>query len=286
MNNKHRAKKKLSQQSSPLTARKDLLATSSCKDDIIWGLYKECLKIHGDKNTKNIKLYLQDVDFFIPISYKQDALNLLKAKNIIEDYKIETEEQKFPPIISEEYSEPYIGNLPFISAEELKKVSKDHQVLDYSQVDYIANVKCNPQIIIKQLKKEFERINQKRLAITKRQAVEKFFKIEQVLKCGKLRFGLETGNAIYEETTTNFITNGQEYLLLKVLMEKPNHPLGYEEINNAIQLKTKNLNPSKKDRRDISFILRNIKRKLEMIGPKRKNKDLFQAHNGYMIVCN
>lgn len=104
-----------------------------------------------------------------------------------------------------------------------------------------------------------------------------------VLVCKKLQFNLNTGDAIYNKTKTNFKPDTDEYKILKALMEKENQRLSYDKINKALD---KDSN-SKIDRRNISFIIRNIKNKLEIVGKKKKpkNKDLFKPCNGYKIIC-
>jgi hypothetical protein len=276
-------KRKLKKTSSATTHLSSLVE-SKCKDKIIWDLYNECFTKRRSRKIKNIKLYLQDVDYPLPIIYAQKVLEVLKTQKIIENYKIETAEQALPPMVLEDYSNPDIEWALLISVKDSKKIPKKYLPIDLSQIDYMVNIECYPQTVIKCLKGKFKIIDQIKQGIIKRENIENSFKKEQVLECSGLRLGLETGNAIYGETITNFLPNGQEYLLLKDLMEKPNQTLSYNEISDAIRLKDKVQNPSKKDRRDISFIVRNIKRKLEMVGSKRKNKDIIYAHNGYRIV--
>lgn len=104
----------------------------------------------------------------------------------------------------------------------------------------------------------------------------------KTLTCSGLTFDKNTGDAYYDGVKTNFKPEKDEYKVLKVLMEKPNERLSYDQINIALG---KNEN-SKKDRGDLSTIIRNIRKKLG-IGTKGKkgNKNLFEASNGYRIVC-
>lgn len=284
MNNKNKTKKKSLSKSRPVITSKNIFTRSYCKDTIIWELYKECLRYKKSKSVKDIKLYVQDVDYPISINYTEDAFKKLKDRNVIQDYTRVTEEQKLPPVNYRNYSEPFVEILPYASNKDLNNLTKNYETKEYSQIDYLYHIKCYPKKVIKQLEKEFKRIDKKRQTIIKRQDIERLFKLEQVLTCDGLRLGLSTGNAIYGETITNFKPDEQEYLVLKALMEKPNHRLSYEEINHVILSKAKSPNPSKKDRRGISFIIRDIRRKLGIIGPNKKNEDLFEAHNGYMII--
>lgn len=110
--------------------------------------------------------------------------------------------------------------------------------------------------------------------------IKKYSTEQNLLICGELSFDLETGDAIYNKVETNFKPDTEEYNLLKALMEKPNKRLSPAAINKALG----NDKNSKKEKREIGFILRNVKNKLGIIG-KKKNTDLFEPCNGYRIVC-
>lgn len=112
---------------------------------------------------------------------------------------------------------------------------------------------------------------------------KKYCERETYLTCGELIFDANNGNTTYNKTETNFKPGTDEYKILKSLMEKPNKRLSYDEINIVLG-KSGNF---KMGNRDISFIVRNVKSKLEIIGKNRKrgNKNLFKGSNGYLINC-
>ena len=253
------------------------ITRSACRDEVIWKLYNECRAT----KKKEIKIYLQHVDFPVPIEYQKEVLDELKRKKVINGYELETEENTTLTETIERPSEPDADLLPFVSSEELRNAPKDYTTLDHTLLDYVAIVRCDPQKVVKQLKTDFKKADQKRKGILKRKEIEKLFR-EKTKKCGKLEFDPETGHFIYGATVGNFMPDGEEYTVLKLLMEKPNQRFTYDEINQTLQA----LKPAtNKKRRDISFIIRDIKRKLKIIDPKI-NKDLFHAHNGYMISCD
>lgn len=105
---------------------------SACRDEIIWTLYSKCRRI---KNGKSIKIYLQNVDFPVPINYKTDSLEDLKRKKIIKDYRPEIEETILPPITFKETLEPNLDLLPFISLRDFDKAPKKYTTIDYSEND-------------------------------------------------------------------------------------------------------------------------------------------------------
>jgi len=281
MRAKPNVQKKRSGKSKVSTIPKRPITKSACKDEVVWKLYNECLKIKESKSIEDIKIYLQNIDFPVPVRYKTDFLDGLKRKKIIKDYKLKVEEEKLPSINLEETVEPDIDLLPFVSFEDLKNTPKDYNILDHSENDYVAIIKCKPQKVIKYLKNDFIRVDEKRKEIIKRKKIENFFEKEQVLECNELKFGLESGNVIYGETLTNLLPEGKEYKLLKLLMEKPNKRLDYQEISDIVS------GPSNlMSGREISFLLKNIKRKLKIIGNKLKNEDLFFCRNGYGIDCD
>ena len=252
------------------------ITRSACRDEVIRKLYNEC----RTTKKREVKIYLQHVEFPVADDYQKEILNELKRKKIIKGYKIKIEEETTQVETIERPVEPNADLIPFVSPEDLKSAKKQYITFDHVQSDYMAIIKCDPQKVVKQLKNDFRKADQKRIVILKIEEVENLFKKEKTLKCGELEFGLETGNVIYGGTVGNLMPDGQEYKVLKLLMEEPNRRFTYNEINQALCLGT-----SKKDRRDISFIIKNIKRTLEIVRPK-KNKDLFHAHNGYMIDCD
>jgi hypothetical protein len=103
----------------------------------------------------------------------------------------------------------------------------------------------------------------------------------RVLTCNGLKFDLNSGDVSYGKTKTNFKPEDDGYKLLSALMKKPNIRISYEEINKALG---KNEN-SKKDDRDISFIIRNIRKKMGIGKNNGGNKNIFIPCNGYRIEC-
>ena len=102
------------------------------------------------------------------------------------------------------------------------------------------------------------------------------------LVCGNLKFNKNSGSAYYNKTKARFKPGLDEYLLLRLLMERPSERVSYEEIIKTVW-KSENY---KKNRSDIAFIIRNIKNKLGIeTKDKKGNKNLFEAMNGYRIVC-
>jgi hypothetical protein len=253
------------------TTSENTIIMSSYRNDIIWNLYNSCLK----QNKKEIKIYLQDTFYPFPIEYAQKILEGLKRKNTIKNYKIFIEE-----IPRTEFLERISDNLdllPLLSHQDIKNLPTDTELFKYIDKSYVANVNCDPLKVLKILKNDFERIEQKKHNIKKRRDIEEFFDKEQTLKCGKIIFGLASGSFIYENIIGRFRPESQEYNLLKALMENKNKRLSYLKINQIKKLK-------RKSRRDISFIIRNIKRELGILKEEGgKNEDLFQSGGGYMI---
>lgn len=101
----------------------------------------------------------------------------------------------------------------------------------------------------------------------------------KLLVCGGLKFDPENGDAVYGKVTTNFKPGTDEYRVLKLLLENPNKRITPEGLLNKTGVSSSN-------KRDLTFIIRNIKAKLGIIGKKGKNKDPFKACNGYRVVCD
>lgn len=283
MTAKPKTKKKESKKSKAPAFPKSPIIRSACEDEVILELYNKCLKIKRGRDVKkNIKIYLQNISFPVPIDYKRDALREMKKKKIIENYKLKIEEEESPP--RKMSFESFADLLPLTSSKDLKDIPK-YQTEEYSEQDWVATIKCNPQKVIKHFKSDFKRISRKKKKIDKRGEIEDFFKKEQVLKCGDLRFGLESGNAIYGEAATNFMPDKEEYKILKALMERPNKRLSHQETCKITFREWIPGDPNTTFKREISFIVRNIKSKLKIIGKKATNKNLFDCHNGYMITC-
>jgi hypothetical protein len=97
------------------------------------------------------------------------------------------------------------------------------------------------------------------------------------LTCDELKFNVKNGDAICGKIKASFLPNTHQFKILQALMELPNTNLDYETINKILC--------AERGRRDISFIMRDIKQKLGMTGKKRINKNKFKSRNGYQIVC-
>ena len=266
-------------------ALKRPITESVCKDEIIWNLYSQCLKIKKRKNIKNIKIYLQNVDFPVSMGYKTNYLDNLKKRKIIKNYKLNIEKEKFPPTIIEKTIEPNIELLPLISLKELKGAPKDYEIVNHSAIDYVATIECNPQKVIQYIKNDFKRINRKRKEIIKRKKIESFFEKEETLKYDGLKFGLETGNAIYGKAITNFVPGSNEYKLLKILMRNLDKRLEYQKISDALfgPSRWKPNVENSDTKRSISFCIKRIKEKLKITGSEPVNENLFFGRNGYGI---
>jgi len=123
-------------------------------------------------------------------------------------------------------------------------------------------------------------------------AQEKFLKIwEKERKkvgewklCGKFGFNLNDGSAIYGKVETNFRPESKEYKILKLLLNSPNKRVSADEIVKTIYGKGE---ASSVDKRQLAFLIRNIKRKLRIIGKNKlkENRNIFKACNGYKIIC-
>lgn len=141
-------------------------------------------------------------------------------------------------------------------------------------------------ITFKNKDKEYTEIYLKDFEITVRskkrvkEFLQKVIEKQDWLVCNKLKFNIKNGDAVCGRVKTNFRPESQEYKLLKALIEFPNVRLNYERINKI--LNTKN---SKKSRRDIQFIMGDIRKKLKMSGKGKINKNIFKAGTGYRIVC-
>jgi hypothetical protein len=257
------------------------------REEIIWEFYNACSK---NRDKTEIRLNLQPIGYPSPVTKREEVLRNLKKEKIIESYKIEIKQLENKPLLFEEPVDPEITLSPFASLEDYKNAKKVPVLLEQKFNEYVAIIKCDPRKVIEALEKEYKRIDEKRKKIKEREKVESFFQKEQVLKCSGLKFGLESGNAVYGGTIANFTPDEQEYKILKMLMENPNKRVNYEKLCQAIlgkqnkQCKSEIIDSVFKRR--IAFIVRNIKRKLEIVRAKNKNKDLFKAGNGYMIICD
>ncbi len=256
-------------------------------EEIIWELYNACDK---NKNSVEIRLNLQPVDYPSSIANKEEVLKKLQKDKIIESYKIETEKLEDMPLFFEEPIDPEITLSRFVSSEDYDKAKKVPVLLEQTTTEYVAIIQCDPKKIFEVLREDYKRINKKKKEIEERKEIENILKKEQVLKCSDLRFGLESGNVVYGRTFENLVPGGQEYKVLKILMENPNKRIDYEKLCQAIfGTKSKQCNSeiiNSDLNRSISFIVSNIKKKLKIVGTKKENKNLFKGGNGYMIICD
>lgn len=245
-----------------------------------------------------------------PLSSKDKKIISRFEREIIKDlYKFASKRKSKGEITLAEVGEPktYGAKIEILKKLKKQKLVKKYKLLKPVEIEFQPSkprkpseleIELNPEVLLQQPPQDYDHFlplnasiefNSKKVIACyeknyRREIAEEGFRKEQVLVCGGLRFGLESGYAIYGKTVTNFMPDGQEYNLLRALMKKPNQRLSYDQINKVLD--PKNKKAAKKDRRDISLIIRNIKRKLEITGPRGKNKDLFQAHNGYRVVCN
>lgn len=214
-----------------------------------------------------------------------------------------------------EYPEEYKAKIKLLDKLKKQKIIKKYTLLVVKEEEFFPlkprkpsklEMEVNPQILLRQAPEDYMyyfsrnaliEFNRQKVInyyekINRREIVEKGLKKEQLLKqlliCNGLKLGLESGNAIYGEAMPNFMPEGKEYKLLKALMEKPNKRLSYERSCRVV-FGPKKWKPKVKNteiKRKISFLIRNIKRKLKIIGKGAKNKDLFVGRNGYRIACD
>ena len=170
---KSKSKTKRLKKPKTLTGEDRVITRSACKDDIVWELYNKCLEAKGDKE---IEIYLQGVNFPISVDYQKEFLNKLKKKKIIKDYRIKTKEEDSQSISVERPSEPDIDLLPFVSHKDLKSAPKDSITVDYVQYDYVAIINCKSQKVIKELRNDFKKADQKRKEILKGKRLRNFLR--------------------------------------------------------------------------------------------------------------
>ncbi len=264
---------------------KRLKTESICKDEVIWELYNECLKIKKSKSIKNVKIYLQNVEFPVPVDYKTNYLNNLKKGNIIDNYELKDEEENLPNINIERPVEPDIDLLSLMSEEDYRNVPKKYLTLEHSENDYVAIIRCYPQKIIEHFKNDFKKINQKRKIIMKKKEIEDLFEKEQILRCGELKFGTETGNTIYRNTIANFKPDSKEYNLFKELLDHINRRRSIDRLTSVIFPRQRESSQWKNYQNKVKWFINNIRKKLEMYGKNPKNEDLFEPCNGYRMKC-
>ena len=213
-------------------------------------------------------------------------------------------------LVEAEYPKEYEANIKILDKLKKQKIIKRYRVLKPEEVEFQPTkprkprkleIEVNPDLLFQQTSKDYDyyylrnallEFNLRKIInyykkINLKEIIEGGFKYERILTCNGLKLGLESGNAIYEEAVANFMPDREEYKLLKALMEQSNRRLSYENSCKII-FGAKRWNPQGANttiKRDISFIVRNIKRKLKIVGKGAKNKDLFTCHNGYRIVC-
>ncbi len=275
MGSNPKTQKKKPKKLKTLVLPKKSITESFCRDEIIWKLYKRCSKIgKGDQ----VRVHLQVADFPIDIKYKEKFFKKLKKEKIIKDYEIKTERKKLSPKIIEETTEPDLELFPLVLPEQLKNVPKNYSTIDCFEIDHVAVIKkCDPQKVKQYLKEDYKRIK-------KRIKVENIFKKEKIEMCGELRFGLNSGYVIYGETLTRFLFDGNEYRLLRALIDNKNQILNCKEVNQVLNPTMQKSNI--KNIQDIGLIIRNIKRKLNIIGKNQVNDNLFDCKKGFMIDCD
>jgi len=97
-------------------------------------------------------------------------------------------------------------------------------------------------------------------------------------KCGDFKINKESGEAILNNTKTNFKPGSKEYNLIILLLSDCGKRFTYEDIGQFI-----GQNERLRNYRDLGFILRNIKIKLGI--KKGNNKNIFETSRGYRIKC-
>ena len=265
------------------------IAQQICDDEIAWGLYNECER--GKKNQE-IKLCLQPVVYPTSLDCGENALKKLKKKKVINEYKIITEETKGLPIVFEE-PEAEIALSSFASYEDHEKAPKINRLLNTDQEDYIAIIKCDPKKVLKVLKEEYKKINQKRKEIIDRENILESFKAEPFLTCEALvtgeilKFGTDSGYFIYGKRAGKFKPGTRQYRIFKELMEHPNRKRNKKtllEIMMNRQL-TEEESHWKPGLEKLTDCINNLRQQLGMTKVSKINADLIESCDGYRIRC-
>jgi DNA-binding response OmpR family regulator len=97
--------------------------------------------------------------------------------------------------------------------------------------------------------------------------------------CGALKLDINTGDVFLYNTKANFKPDMQEFILIKLLLTDSGRRYTYEEISDSLGKKVDF------GYREVSYILRNIKKKLCITGKNKTNKDVFDNRNGLRIIC-
>lgn len=93
-------------------------------------------------------------------------------------------------------------------------------------------------------------------------------------KYGTLQLNAETGFASLNKVTCELNPSSKEFKILKMLMESKNHQATYAELLGG--------NPSKPNRRLLTFSIRTLKQGLGILPTiKRNNKDIFENIKGF-----
>lgn len=165
---------------------------------------------------------------------------------------------------------PVFSSFEYEGWGNAKKVNPEIAKMNYelAKEDY-KNNKDNLLFIIgdkEKLKELLERVN---------------FRVEHLV-CGKVKLNINTGDLTYNKIKSNLKPGSQQYIFLRILMENPDKPIGSNKIKEAI-----NKNSLEPVKSSIDLIMRDLKRKLKIIGKiKKKNKNVFRHSNQYMIVSN
>lgn len=245
------------------TSRKDAEIISEFEKQLIKDLYK-----FASKGKSKAEIVLAELESSEEYKAKIKLLDKLKKQKIIKKYTLlAPKEEKFQP------SKPR-------KPSELEKEVNPEVLLQQIPEDYDETYLCNALIEFdpKKIIKHYQKMCRKEI-------VEEGFKNEIVLTCGKLRFGLETGNTIYRNTVASFKPDSKEYNLLKELLEHPNRRRSTERLAEILFPYQKGRSKWKDYQNKVKWFVNSIRKKLEMYGKNPKNKDLFEPCNGYRIKC-
>jgi len=226
-----------------------------------------------EKIEKVLTIILEAVEFratnegsvLIPkTKFKNRGLSISEVTAIID--KIEKEENKLVRNI--QYIRPLKPNRFSSTYSTLFGYEEAISQYEWQKREYEEKYEENLEINIKDVKKV-------------KNLLQRIVEKQNWLVCNGLKFNIQNGEAMYKKKgATIFKPETKEYKLLKALMEKPNERLSYDKIGEILYSRKKEI--GKTSGRDISFVVRNVKRKLKITD----KKELFVACNGYKIVCN
>lgn len=272
--------------SKDLNLEKDSTIKKLLKEEIIFNIYEACAK---DKD-KEIKIYLQHINFPVPIKYSDEILGQFKMNNTIKDYSIVQEKTKHS-VIFEEPMEPEIDILPLASYEDLESVPKVERILDVSEENYVAIIKCDCNKIITALEEDFKKTKEKKQQISKRREILESFKTEQTLTCEAfsskevLEFGVQSGYFIYGKMIGRTEPGTAEYKVLKKLLENLNEKIDTPTLLKIMSKKELSENDLYFGTRgsELKDCIKRIGEKLGMTKGTKVNEDIIEVGDGYRM---